>query len=363
MARIAIDARLLNSLGPGRYINRLLNYLQKIDTENEYLVLLSPDGMEDWNPTNPNFTKIEAPYKIYTFGEQLGFAKLLYSLKADLVHFTMPQQPLLYFKRSVTTIHDLTLLRFDNLDKNIIIYKFEKLVFRFLLFWVAHKSKTVITPTGFVKLDVIKFARVNHKKVHVTLESADKLAETPVPYAGFAKKKFIFYVGNSFPYKNLKALIEAFKIVQKTQPKLHLVIAGKKNFFHEELEKLVEQKGIKNVVFTGFIPDSQLRWMYEHATAYVFPSLSEGFGLPALEAMHYDLPVISSNATCLPEVYGNAALYFNPSNVKDMAKAIDKVVSNKKLRKELVENAQKRLKKFSWRTMAKQTHEIYLKSL
>jgi glycosyltransferase involved in cell wall biosynthesis len=117
------------------------------------------------------------------------------------------------------------------------------------------------------------------------------------------------------------------------------------------------------VIFTGYVSEGRLRWLYEHAAAYVFPSLSEGFGLPPLEAMIHGAPVVSSNATCLPEIYGDAAHYFDPTDVSDMAKKIDDVLSNPKLREELVEKGKIQVKKYSWKRMTEQTLDVYKKVL
>jgi len=108
------------------------------------------------------------------------------------------------------------------------------------------------------------------------------------------------YVGRPTPHKNLDRLVEAFKLVHETYPDLVLALAGKTDHNYQALEEKVKTGGIPNVVFTGFISDGQLRWLYEHCTAYVFPSLSEGFGLPGLEAMAHGAPVVSSDAlACL----------------------------------------------------------------
>jgi glycosyltransferase involved in cell wall biosynthesis len=112
-------------------------------------------------------------------------------------------------------------------------------------------------------------------------------------------------------------------------------------------------------LFTDFVEDAQLNWLYAHASAYIFPSLMEGFGLPGLEAMSHGTPVISSNSTCLPEIYGNAAHYFDPKSVDDMTRAITEVLGNEKLRQQLSISGYEQIKKYSWSKMAQQTAEVY----
>ena len=138
---------------------------------------------------------------------------------------------------------------------------------------------------------------------------------------------------------------------------------GKKDANYSRIEADVLKRGIKGVVFTGFASEGQLRWLYENTEAYVFPSLSEGFGLPGLEAMVHGAPVVSSNATCLPEIYGKGAHYFDPLNVGDMENAINSVLTDGKLRKKLIDLGHKQASKYSWKRMAEQTLEVYNKAL
>src|SRR5690606_8601175 len=117
----------------------------------------------------------------------------------------------------------------------------------------------------------------------------------------FEGKQFIMYVGRPLPHKNLRRLIQAFALLKEKHPELHLVLAGIKDVLYKRHERYVKKHGIQDVVFTGFISDGQLRWLYENCAAYAFPSLSEGFGLPGIEAMNQGAPVAASNATAIPE--------------------------------------------------------------
>ncbi len=359
--KIAIDARELRTT-TGRYIERMLHYLQQIDTGNDYLILLKPKDIDGWVPTNPRFTKIPCPYKEFTFDEQIGFKKQLESLKPDLVHFPIVQQPVWYTGRVITTMQDLTTIRFKNPAKNPFIFWVKQQVYKCVNKRVARKSVALITPTEFVKQDVANYCTISPNKITVTLESADPLPSDSQPIDYLSNKEFIMYVGRPTPHKNLRRLIDAFAKLQVKHPGLILALAGKKDANYTLHEDYVRSKGIKNVYFTDFIPDNQLRWMYEHTAAYCFPSLSEGFGLPGLEAMLHGAPVVSSNATCLPEVNGDAAHYFDPYNVDDMARAIDEVMTDQKLRAKLITAGYENVKRFSWEKMARQTLDVYEKA-
>ena len=416
---IVIDARNRRS-STGRYTDRLVENLQKIDKLNKYSILVEHD--DPWKFKNKNFKPVYCDYPQFSFSpfDQFYFARLLYRLKPDLVHFTMPQQPLFFFgfrnpwrwmrnkfslreveqdvhkgtlsenrskktdlspsasaeldaphssrqKRSsgcaiVTTTHDLTMLKHTRPSRfpawlhqiGIGLYQF--------LFWFSHiKSKKVIVPSKFVAYELARRQPSTKSKIIVTYEAADPPIKLKSMAVKGAIKPFILHVGSPFPHKNLGILIEAFDEIKKTMPDLRLVLAGKvKGQFKKDLKRWVERSPNKaDIVAPGFVNEPELKWLYENATAYVFPSLSEGFGLPGLEAMAHNCPVVASDSTCLPEIYGNGAEYFDPENLIDVTRAIEKVLISKKVRAELIKNGQNQLKKYSWAKMAAQTLKIY----
>jgi glycosyltransferase involved in cell wall biosynthesis len=362
MSKIVIDARQYTT-STGRYAFRLVEYLEKIDKTNDYIILLKPEDMDIYEFNNPRFSKLACPHKEFTFDEQIGLLKQLKSLHADLVHFAIVQQPILYRGLVVTTMHDLITLRFVNPDKQPLVYAIKQRVYRFVIKRVARKSKLIITPTNFVKNDITDFTHVDPEKIIVTYEAADKITIPAVSLPDLEKKQFIMYIGRPTPHKNLERLIEAFEQLRSSQPNLILVLAGKKDANYQRIEASVPPKLLTRVYFTDFVSEGQLRWLYEHCAAYVFPSLSEGFGLPGLEAMAHDAPVVSSNASCLPEVYGDAAHYFDPLNVSSMADSINEVLSDEALRQRLIVAGSQQVAHYSWQRMAEQTLSVYNKAL
>ena len=359
--RIVIDARGLRGT-TGRLHREYLTQLEKIDQQTDFHVIITEDDQGAWVPSNKNITMHVVKWKFYRFGEQLGYAWFLYSLKADLVHFMWPQQPLLYFGKRISNVHDLTLLRFENIDKNRYIYKFEKFVFRLLLWNVVRRSSRILVISNYVKNDVLGFSKINPDKVIVAHCAASQLQHRrPMPIQKLANTQFVFYVGNAFPHKNLERLIDAVDILRQKHPHLALVIAGRKDYFHTQLEQYADNRA--HIHILGFVEEGELAWLYNHAQAYIFPSLSEGFGLPGLEAMQHGLPLVSSNSTCLPEIYGAAAHYFDPLSASDMSRAIDEVLRSKQRREKLIANGYKQLEKFSWLKMARITHKQYFRVL
>jgi glycosyltransferase involved in cell wall biosynthesis len=369
MHNIIIDARELRT-SSGRYVERLLHYLQQIESEHTFTVLLKPGDMAGWSPSNPRFVKVACPHKEFTFDEQIGYLNQLNKIRTEygdagqtLVHFAFPQQPVLYKGKSVTTIHDLTTMRFVNPDKQHLVFKLKQQVYQYVVRRAVHKAKAVIAISQFTRDDLLDFAHIDPAKVTVTLEAADVINTPASPLKDLQKKQFIMYVGRPTPHKNLERLIEAFALLRAQHPELVLVLAGKKDANYQRIEAATPERLRPYLHFTDFVSEGQLRWLYENCAAYAFPSLSEGFGLPGLEAMMHGAPVVSSNASCLPEIYGEAAHYFDPLDVPAMADAINEVLTDETLRKTLIANGHKQAAKYSWQRMAEQTLAVYNKAL
>ncbi|HUS25884.1 MAG TPA: glycosyltransferase family 1 protein [Nevskiaceae bacterium] len=364
---IVIDNRFRRA-STGRYGDRLVEHLQNIDHVHRYTILVAPD--DPWLPRSANFHALPCPFPQFSLNplHQIQFTLLLTSLKPDLVHFLMTQQPVPYFGRIVTTTHDLTMFHFVRRGTTPLpVYWFKMGLYRFLVRWSHFKSKRIIVPTKFVATDVAAYQPSIKNKLVVTYESSEPPLKTAAkrPKLVGEHDQFIMYLGNAFPHKNLLKLIEAFDILHAQRPDLKLVLVGKKEKHYIELEQQIKQNhaGAKNIIITGFLPDDEAKWLYQHTLCYVFPSLSEGFGLPAMEAMAHGAPVASSNASCLPEVYGPAAHYFNAEDPADMAKKIAQVLDDKNLREKLIKNGQQQLKKYSWHKMAEETLIVYKAAL
>ena len=363
MKKIVIDAR-ISGESTGRYVDKLIQYLAKINPDHEIVVLTRKHRVKFIKEIAPNFEVIESNYPDFSFGEQLGFARQLYSLKADLVHFPMVQQPLLYVKPKVTSMLDLTTVRFTNPTKNQLIFKTKQKVYWVVNWFAAKTSRQIITISNYVRDEVVLVFRVNKSKITTTYNAADYIPDKPEPIEKLKKTPFIMYVGRPQPHKNLHRLVDALGILIEKEPKLKLVFVGKQDGLSKELEKYAHEKGLgKSVVFTGFASEGQLKWLYQNTKCYVFPSLSEGFGLPSLEAMVHGAPVASSNATCLPEINGKGALYFDPLNVNDIAKTVQKIIDNSTIREKLVKKGAAKAAEYSWERMAQQTFDVYEKAL
>lgn len=367
---IVIDARNLRS-STGRYVYKLVEHLQGLDKQNKYTILVPLD--DRWEPTAKNFKKVEVGFPQFSTNpiNDLRFAWQLYRLKPDLVHFSMTQHPVSFFplkiklfglnSKMIVTTHDLTMFRFARANhRHELIHKIRMIMYRFL-FWLAHKKASkIIVPTNFVKNDLSDYQPFTSKKIIVTYEAADPPQKIKPQQINGVGDRFIMHVGSPFPHKNIDSLIDAFSLVKKDHPDVELVLIGKKEFYFTRLMSDSRSNEFYNDIhFTGFVDDDQLSWAYQNTACYVLPSLSEGFGLPGLEAMAYGAPLASSDSTCLPEVYADAAHFFDPENTDDMARAINDVLSSDRLAKELVKKGAQQIKKYSWHKTANETQKIY----
>lgn len=361
MAKIVIDARIIKS-STGRYVERLLHYLQQIDHTNQYIILIPTKDLDYFQPTQANFKVMACDFANYSLAEQWQFKYFLDHLQADLVHFCMPQQPVLYRGKTVTTFHDLTLLKVYNRDKNWFVFKLKQAIGKWLFRRVAHQTNHIIVPSQFTKQDLLDTYHINSDKISVTYESADFHQINPEPYPTVFKH-FIMYVGQQSTYKNIARLGDAHQQLLNQYPDLGLLLIGNLNSAAQINQAYFQKHNYRNIHFTGFVSDQQLAWLYQNCAAYIFPSFYEGFGLPGVEAMAAGAPLIASNATCLPEIYAEGAIYFNPTNTNEMAEVIAQVLDNPQLRQQLISRGQRRAQDFSWQTMAKQTLQIYQQTL
>ncbi len=357
---IVIDARIRRS-STGRYTDRLVTHLQNLDDFNRYTILVQPD--DPWKMHSPAFTTLPCPYPQFSFNplHQLGFAWQLYRLKPSLVHFTMTQQPLLYFGNIVTTTHDLLMFYFVRRGTTpMVVYWVKMRLYHFLMWWSHKKSNRIIVPTHGVAKELITMQPFTKKKLAVTYEASEPPLPMPAVKPADAPKEFIMYLGNAFPHKNVWKLAQAFDVLHHEHPNLHLVLVGKKEKHYEELEQQVTTLASRDFIhITGFLPDEQAKWLYTHTRVFVTASLGEGWGLPGLEAMAHGAPVVSSGVSVMPEVYGEAALYCDPHSAADIADKIDQVLTNSTLRDKLIANGAKQLKKYSWNKMAEETLTVY----
>ncbi len=359
MKKIGIDARLYSQTGVGTYLKNLIYFLEKKELKNElfYIYLLS----EDYNHLsfqNKNIIKRKVNFRWHSVGEQLGFALKLYSDGLDLMHFTYFSYPVFYWKKFIATVHDATPLLFKTgkaSTKNQLIYNIKHLFFQLILWCQVNRAMKIITPTETVKkqLENIYGEKIS-KKISPIYEGVSYQILESKENKKLSEKfnNFFIYVGNFYPHKNVEKLMEAFV---KVKTNYKLILLGPNDFFKERLFQLINRlKQEKRILFVNSLSSEDLVFFYKNALALIHPSLSEGFGLPLIEAAYFNCPIIASNIKVFKELLGNNYLSFNPNNVGDM---VDKIKSF--LSKKPNYDYKNILKQYSFEKMTDETLEIY----
>ena len=363
--RIGIDARFVGRQGTGlgKYTEKLIENLQKIDSKNKYSIFLKEANWNLLNLTNKNFQKVLADVSWYSLSEQVKMPAIFSSENLDLLHVPHFNVPILYRGKFIVTIHDLIHQQFSQTSattRNALTFRIKKLGYKKIIDHAVYKSQKIIAPSKFVKGQVIKTYGITPSKIAVTYEAAEEEYFQNGKPETKSQKPILLYVGNAYPHKNLGKLLDAFEIVLKLKIKnLKLILVCPRGVFSSRLEEEIETRNLQSVDIKGYMDPEELARLFQKTSAYVFPSLSEGFGIPGLNAMVANLPVLCSNIPTFKEVYGSAALYFDPTNPNDIAEKIKKVLKNLKTRSDLVEKGKKQVKKYSWSKMAKETLTIY----
>lgn len=360
--RIVLDARMYQESGIGRYIRNLISYLKILDRNNEYFILHLENDFQRLK-YGKNFNKILADFRWYGIEEQIKLPGLLKSIKPDLVHFPHFNVPVFYGGKFVVTIHDLIHQHFSMKRSTMhgsLIYTLKQWGYKKVFQKALQESEKILVPSNFVKEQLNKNYQVNGEKIVVTYEAVDEeFKRSDLARSDLAKKfdyPYIFYIGNAHPHKNIEGLIKAFLKLKKKYENLKLILAGADHYFWQRIKKEFQ---FADIIYTGKVTDSKLAALYKNAKAFIMPSYEEGFGIPILESMSCSCPVVSSNAGSLPEIGKDAAIYFDPASPDDMAEKIGMVLSDEKLKQELIKKGLQRYRQFSWEKMSEKTLEVY----
>ncbi len=355
--KILLDARFWgpSHTGLGRYTQELVGAL--VDLKPKFdLAVLAPekiDGVET----------IVTAIKPYSIEEQLYLPRLIKSINPDLVHFLHFNLPFLYNRPFVVTIHDLIKHHSTGLKTTTHwpgLYFLKRIGYHAVISHAVTKAQKIITPSSWVKQDILKNYPVSSSKISVTYEAANNIyfkkeQGSVLPY------DYFIYVGNAYPHKNLMQLIKAIQVVAKDRPGIKLVIVTGRDWFYQRLRRdLTAAKAQAVVKLKDFTSDKELAGLYRHAQAYITASLYEGFGLPGLEAMASKTLVLASRRAALPEVYSRYAEYFNPQNIEEIAAKMKATLDlTAQERQKRINRAYKYCQSFSWKQTAEKTIKIY----
>lgn len=359
--KIGIDAHMLgdHSGGNESYYTNILNNMKRQETDE--IIIFVKKGIDA--------SAYASKFKIVEFREKNAFKRNFFELprlcreyQLDLLH-TQYFIPFIRPCPVVCTIHDICFEHYNN-----IFTKKEYYTQKILIPYAARHSKYIFTVSNHAKSDIIEHYHVPKERVVVTYNAVNsnfrELENDELDSAGLRNKygiakDYILSVGNLQPRKNLVRLIKAFRILKAKQPcEEQLVIVGKKAWMYNDIIKEA-LKDNADVIFTDYVDEQDLVRLYNDAKCFVYPSFFEGFGIPPLEAMACGTVVAAANTTSLPEVVGDAGLYFDPFNENAIAESIELLLKDEKLRHELKEKSKEQVNKFSWSKSADIISQYY----
>jgi glycosyltransferase involved in cell wall biosynthesis len=378
--RIVIDARRIRDFGIGTYTRSLLHALGKLDTENHYVLISTPEDARTITGLPGNFETAVYNRAEQDYAEHVAFPMYLRGLHPDLVHIPLNRVPFFMIKPYVVTVHDMASLFFE--QRSGVRMELRRFLFR----RGVTRADRVIAVSEATRRDLLKTMGVPGERVRLVYNAPNpeffahrRVADARVagPEGPAIERRrilerysihypFLLYAGNIRPQKNIPRLVEAFAVARAqladhpVYKDLRLIIIGDEISLYPAVRQAVIKSRVEDVVrFMGFVPFDTLRSFFEAAAAFVFPSLYEGFGLPPLEAMASGTPVVTSNVSSLPEVVADAAVLVNPENVFDIARGIQEVLLDENLRQRLIRKGQEQAARFSWERTAREVLEIY----
>jgi glycosyltransferase involved in cell wall biosynthesis len=374
--QIALDTRRIADFGIGTYIRNLVRALALVDSVNQYTLITTEHPVPEFSDLPANYRTAIFPGQTRTGLAQLNYGLFLGKLGADLFHLPLNAVPLLMPKPYLVTIHDMSTLLFASQAG------YRNRLRHFYLRRGLLRADRVMTVSMATCRDVEALLGIPASRIRVIYNAPDPIFHAPAARDGEEPGHapeiqrvldryrihypFLLYVGRTNPQKNIPRLVEAFAVLRgeiQDHPlywDLRLLIIGDEISRYPALRHAVIQSRVEETVrFLGFVPIDTLRSFYQAASAFVFPSLYEGFGLPPLEAMACGTPVVCSYVSSLPEVVGEAAEIVNPENVFDIARGMREVLLNAERRKAMVEMGFEQSRRFSWERTAQQVLEAY----
>ena len=364
---VALNAHLLSgrasyrSAGIHHYIAHLIRHLDAVGEGVRFTALVGPTAAAP----DAGMAVIPSKWDTSTPGrralwEQVGLPRVLRRIEADVAHAPAFVGPLASAVPVVTTIHDLSFLRFPQLFRPA-----NRLYLKTMTRLSARRSRHLIAVSEHTARESERLLGVRPDMITVVYHGVDdRFRPLPIDHvAAFRERRglperFVLFVGTLEPRKNLNRLIEAFARADENGAKL--IIVGGKGWLYEDLFALVEDRGLRDtVLFPGYVSNEELAFWYNAATVFAYPSLYEGFGMPVTEAQACGTPVLTSKTTSLPEAAGEAAVLVDPENVASIAAGLRRLLENEELRQELSERGQKHASRFTWPTTARDTVEVY----
>lgn len=371
--RIGIDARMVFYTGIGRHVLNLLLRLPAFSRQDDFVYFIRPEdevrlsGLLSGDKEVSNTVRLVPTISgIYNLAEQTEHLRILEKERLDLLHVPHFNVPIRYRGGLVVTVHDLIQAHFPSQDN--LMAQIKKIGYKYVISQAMQKASKIIAVSDYTKQDIITTFGVESGKIQVIHNGVDEKWSsskvTPDKKKQVLKRldletPFFLYVGLSSPHKNLLRLVEAMAIVRQELEKqdlsYQLALVGKKDErYLPAIMELIQKKDMQDCVkILDHVSDEDLLVLYKSASAFVFPSLYEGFGLPPLEALQAGLPVLSSSATCLPEVLGEGVIYFDPLDMAEIARKMTAFALGE------LSPAKEPVPQYSWDEMTRDTLQVY----
>lgn len=354
---IGIEAERANAeqkTGVEHYAKQLILHLAKIDSQNTYILYLRTPPQQWFLALPANFKIKILPFPI--FWTQLRLSWELFWHKVDVFYVLASAMPLIHPKNSFSTIHDIA---WDFYPEAFTWFTRNYLK---VFTWYAIKScKKVIAVSESTKKDILKKYNISPEKVAVVYHGYEEQPVSLNLNIRNLPRSYVLFLSTLQPRKNLINLIYAFKRLKTQNPEIEqkLVVVGKPGWKYEEILKCIKENS-DIVAYLNYVSDGERLFIISGADCLVLPSFYEGFGMQILEAFNLGTPVATSNISSMPEIAGEAAIYFSPNNQNEIASAIKAVLMDKALAENLKEKGKQRLKNFSWEECARQTLKVLL---
>lgn len=371
--RIGIDARFIDErfIGVGRYSYALIREIAKIDSVNEYIIFKNRN-YKDNIVSQANFKEVPIACNPISFGTWFYLSKVFYKEKLDILHSHFYITPLLYSYKSIVTVHDFhALVVKDFLSQRP--YLIEKGAYLFHLIGIylsIKRANKIIFVSEAARRDAFNLYKSipSNCVIYEGVEEHFQPVKSPNALDRIREKyclpnEFFLYIGNTKPHKNLHTMLKSYRRLLDIEPSIkniHFVLAGKKDRFFPKIQTIIKELRLtEKICLIDYIADADMPAVYSASKAFIFLSIREGFGLPALEAMACGAPVIAANAASLPEVVADAGILVEPFDVEGIAQKMRELIINQSLRDSLSKNGVRRAREFSWRKAAKETLKVY----
>jgi len=363
--KILMDARAIGMTGVGTYVANILDEFDRMGPGMDVEAVMNPNA-----PAGQAFRgavrvrRLAKKIPMYSLREQWVFPAHYFKSRPDLVFYPNFNTSLCPGIPFVVTIHDLIYYLFPDACPNRIARVYASVMMRHS----TRNAKMVITDSLHSKNDIVTHLGIDPGRIRVIHPAVNDRYRPSSPGELFYKKynlpkKFILYIGNHEPRKNILGLLRAYHVSQCRRD-YRLVIAGRRDRRRQDIINAVTDLGLQQrVIFTDFIDSDDMSALYSAAGLFVFPSFYEGFGLPPLEAMACGTPVVSSDKASLPEVVGEAAVLIDPGQTEAIAAAMDKVLSDARFRDALIQAGFEQVRRFSWKNTAKGLVDAFKEAL